>query len=530
MGIETSPIPTAINPWDGGKINIIVFNYHCGTMNQGELSKGDILVQRYLIKEKIGVGGMGTVYKAQDLACKNQNVAVKVFSRALDDMKMLKQFQKEATICALLSERSENIVRVTDYGIDENRVPFYVMELLEGENLDDYIDVHDITLEQFIDFVCQICRAMETAHNGIFFEGEICPIIHRDLKPSNIFVVETKIGKQLIKILDFGVAKILKEGNEKQTEFMGTPRYSSPEQLEGKKLDNRSDIYSLGMIMYRLLTKKYPWDLEVDSPAEWYKAHTTRKPNPFPPHLNIPIELERLVLKCLEKAPENRPQNVGEIIQKLESIGRKLQANKSRSSSRDTKGTLFKIQSREQFLLSNTWPNTMPKQKIVFPRLVTYEDKPLPTICAMLETADIEKRKNNIRYSQFLFQSYPHPMILWVTALYSPQDGPRWLPCYIDLKTKAGQQMINALLELKEYFVLLFSLEPPHNCQHVLSFKVLLKQRTNLKQWMSVSNMIAVKHHDEAIFSKRKLKQDLELLKPKIVMELEKTNTMEVYG
>lgn len=184
MNTKPPPPPLFVmNPLRGGKINIIVLNYYCRPMNQGELSRGDILVQRYLIKEKIGVGGMGTVYKAQDLACKNQNVAVKVFSRALDDMKMLKQFQKEATICALLSERSENIVRVTDYGIDEKKVPFYVMELLEGENLDDYIDVHDITLEQFIDFVCQICRAMETAHNGIFFRVKFVPSFTETLNP-----------------------------------------------------------------------------------------------------------------------------------------------------------------------------------------------------------------------------------------------------------------------------------------------------------------------------------------------------------
>lgn len=118
-------------------------------MNQRDLSEGKLLVQRYLLREVVGVGGMGTVYRAQDIASKNHNVAVKILSRSLDNMKMIKQFQREATFSALLSERSQNIVKVTDYGVDEQKVPFYVMEFLEGENLDDMIEVHDISLPQF---------------------------------------------------------------------------------------------------------------------------------------------------------------------------------------------------------------------------------------------------------------------------------------------------------------------------------------------------------------------------------------------
>lgn len=508
-------------------------------MSQRHLSEGKLLVQRYLIKEVVGVGGMGTVYRAQDTVSKNQNVAVKILSRSLNNMKMIKQFQREATFSALLSERSNHIVKVTDYGVDEQKVPFYVMEFLEGENLDDLIEVHDLSLNQFFDFVNQICRAMETAHNGIFFEGEIYPLIHRDLKPSNIFIIEDDTGKQIVKILDFGIAKLVKEDSNDTQNFMGTPKYCSPEQLQGKQLDNRSDIYSLGMIMYLMLCKKYPWDLEIDSVGLWYKAHTELPPNPFPPELNISPDLENLVLKCLEKSPDNRPQNVGEIIQKLEHIARKLNINNQQK--KENKSNLIDINSdslepnqenispKEKFLLTNEWPDNKPKQKIVFPRIVFYENTILPTICTMLENEDIKKRKDNIRYSKFLFQSYPYPMILWITLLYSPKHEPRWLPCYLDLKTKVGQQLVTALSESKEYFVLFYSLEKPHQCIDLQTFKVMLKQRTNLKQWMSVSNMISIKHEDEALFSRRKLKQDLETLKPQILKELEKSNTLEVY-
>jgi len=508
-------------------------------MSQRDLSEGKLLVQRYLLREVVGIGGMGTVYRAQDTASKNQNIAVKILSRSLTDMKMIKQFQREATFSALLSERSNNIVKVTDYGVDEQKVPFYVMEFLEGENLDDMIDVHDISLEQFFDFVSQICRAMETAHNGIFFEGEIYPLIHRDLKPSNIFVIEDESGKQIVKVLDFGIAKLVKDDPNDTENFMGTPKYCSPEQLQGKDLDNRSDIYSLGMIMYLMLCKKYPWDLEIQTVGEWYKAHTELTPNPFPPELKISSDLENLVLKCLEKSPDNRPQNVGEIIQKLEMIARKLKINNQlRSNSHrhliNVNGDHLKesedtLSPKEKFLLSNEWPDSKPKQKIVFPRIVFYEDNSLPTICTMLESEDIKKRKNNIRYSQFLFQSYPHPMILWITLLYSPKYEPRWLPCYLDLKTKIGQQLVSALSESKEYFVLFYSLEKPHNCIDLQPFKIMLKQRTSLKQWMSVGSMVSVSNEEEALFSRRKLKQNLETLKPKILIDLEKTNTLEVY-
>lgn len=508
-------------------------------MSQRHLPEGKLLVQRYLLKEIVGVGGMGTVYRAQDTASKNQNVAVKILSRSLNDMKMIKQFQREATFSALLSERSNNIVKVTDYGVDEEKVPFYVMEFLEGENLDDMIDIHDLSLTQFFDFVNQICRAMATAHNGIFFEGEIYPLIHRDLKPSNIFIIEDETGKQIVKVLDFGIAKLVKDDPKDTENFMGTPKYCSPEQLQGKELDNRSDIYSLGMIMYLMLCKKYPWDIELESVALWYKAHTELPPQPFPPELNISPELEKLVLKCLEKSPSDRPQNVGEIIQKLESIARKLNINNQQIKPTQTPTINIRserpqpdqdtLSPKEKFLLTNEWPDNKPKQKIVFPRIVFYEHTILPTICTMLESEDIKKRKNNIRYSQFLFQSYPHPMILWLTLLHNPKHEPRWLPCYLDLKTKVGQQLVTALSESKEYYVLFYSLEKPHQCIDLQSFKIMLKQRTNLKQWMSVSNMISVKHNDEALFSRRKLKQDLENLKPEILRELEKTNTLEVY-
>ncbi len=502
-------------------------------MNQSDLYNEKLLIQRYKLKEVIGQGAMGIVYLAEDTLSKNHNVAVKVLSRALDDVKMIKRFQREATISTLLSERSQNIIKVTDYGVDENNVPFYVMEYLNGENLGDMIDIHDLSLTDFLDYSCQICRAMEIAHNGIFFEGEISPVIHRDLKPSNIYVVEEEeTGKSTIKVLDFGIAKLIKNEEGETESFVGTPRYCSPEQLLEKKLDNRSDIYSLGMVMYLMLSKKYPWNLEIDTMADWYKAHTELTPAKFPPELNIPLELEKLVLRCLEKSPSNRPQSAGEILQKLGMIASKITSNDNDTSFVNVQVNKSENQYKstlEKFLLASKWPGNKPIQKIVFPRILIYKKEILPTICTMLEEEDIKKRKNNIRYNQFFFQSYPHPMILWLTVLYSPEYGARWLPCYLDLKTNIGQQVVNALSDYKEYFILFFALEKPEKCIDFLSLKVMLKQRTNLKQWASVSNMISVKHNEEAVISRKKLKLDLEELKPKIILEIEKSHTQELH-
>lgn len=512
------------------------------TMGSRDLFNEDLLVQRYQLLEVVGVGAMGKVYRAEDITSKGQIVAVKILARALDDMKMIQRFQREATVSALLSERSPNIVKVTDYGVDEKKVPFYVMEFLDGENLADVIQVHDISLPNFFEYTRQICLAIETAHNGIFFQGEICPVIHRDLKPTNIFIIEDEQGNEQVKVLDFGIAKLAHTESQKTEHFMGTPRYCSPEQLQGLELDNRSDIYCLGMVMYEMLSKKCPWELNHGSVGEWYHAHTQTLPSTFDPDLNIPIEIEQLTMRCLSKSPNDRPQSAGEIAQKLEGIARNLKIKVNSpapiltysqiilNNEQTTNQEVKSWSELEKFYLQTKWPMNKPQQKIVFPRIVSYENKQLVSLWTMLEEEDIKNRTKNIRYNQFLFQSYPHPMILWITVLYSLENGPRWLPCYLDLKTKIGKQMTDILSQSKEYYLLFFPLNNPRKCQDLVSFKVMLKQRTNLKQWASLAKMLDLKDISQAGASKRKLKQDFEDMKAKITLELHKSHTQEVHG
>jgi serine/threonine-protein kinase len=382
---------------------------------------------------------------------------------------------------------------------------------------------------------------METAHNGIFFQGELCPIIHRDLKPTNIFILEEETGKEQIKVLDFGIAKIAHTQENITEHFMGTPRYCSPEQLQGLELDNRSDIYSLGVVLYEMLTKRLPWLLENGTVGDWFNAHIKTTPDDFDSKLNIPVELQELVMSCLAKSPSERPQSAGEIAQKLDSIARKLKIEFDTYVSSDRSSVIINDYQRqnqpqeslsdlEKFYLKSQWPINKPQDKIVFPRITPYKNQFAVSLWTMLDLKDIFRRKNNTRYNQFVFQSFPHPMILWISVLYSTEDGARWLPCYLDLKTKIGEQVTNVLSDSKEYHLLFFPLDQPEKCQDLVSFKIMLKQRTNLKQWASISSLLNLPDQNQAIASKRKLKQDFELMKPKIILEIQKSQTQEIHG
>ena len=154
-----------------------------------------VLANRYQLVELVGEGSMGRVYRAKDILLGSVTVAVKFLSQMLLNKKMRQRFEREATICALLGEKSIHIVRVRDYGVDDNDIPYYVMEYLQGESLSEIIQSEPLSLSRFCNITRQICVGMKSAHEGISFNEELCPIIHRDIKPSNIFVLKnTTIG------------------------------------------------------------------------------------------------------------------------------------------------------------------------------------------------------------------------------------------------------------------------------------------------------------------------------------------------
>ncbi len=499
------------------------------SMNQNT-NYGRTLSNRYQLAELVGEGAMGQVYRARDTLLGGVTVAVKFLSQTLLNSSLRDRFEREATICAILGEKSIHVVRVRDYGVDDNNVPFYVMEFLAGESLSDIIKYKPLHLPRFFSFTRQICLGLEAAHQGINFNGELCQIIHRDIKPSNILVVQDPTLGELVKVLDFGIAKLIQANASQTQSFMGTLAYCSPEQMEGKELDHRSDIYSLGVMMYEMLTGDMPVLPQNSSFGGWYKAHREFSPNPFNPSLKLPQDLEQLVMKCLSKSPQARPQSSGEILQTLETIQKSL--NKSANLREDEKPTQVNFDSEatianfspsEEILLNTSWPEDKPRQKIVFPRLIPTPEGVVPTICAMLEHREINDHLSSTRYNQFLFLDHPYPILLWITLIYNRQFGPRWLPCYLDLKSSKGQLIARTLSEFGSYRILLFALERPGQCQHLLESTISNQNCKMLKQWSDSSNLI--KAVGKPQIAKQLLKHEFEKIKPKILRKLEAVYT-----
>ena len=243
---------------------------------------GRRLANRYELMDSIGQGSMGKVYLAEDMLLGGVPVAVKFLAQTLLNERMTQRFMREAMTCAQLGNNSIHVVRVTDYGVADDEIPFYVMEYLKGKNLGQVIQPQPLPVPRFLGFIRQICLGLETAHRGITLNGQVVPIIHRDIKPSNILVTKSTSVGELVKILDFGIAKLLQVDNSEQTSsFMGTLAYASPEQMEGQELDNRSDIYSLGIMMYQMLTGALPFRPSSNTFGGWYKAHRSQEPIPL---------------------------------------------------------------------------------------------------------------------------------------------------------------------------------------------------------------------------------------------------------
>ncbi|MEI6380286.1 MAG: serine/threonine-protein kinase [Cyanobacteriota bacterium ELA615] len=475
-----------------------------------------LLADRYQLLELIGTGAMGQVFKAEDKLLGGVTVAVKFLSQTLLSEKMKERFEREATISALLGEKSIHIVKVRDYGIDEKEVPFYVMEFLSGASLNEIIKIHPIELKRFISLAKQICYGLDCAHRGIIFQGESSSIVHRDIKPSNILVVQDSGMGDLVKILDFGIAKLMYL-NESQTQsFMGTLAYCSPEQMEGKELDNRSDIYSLGVVMYEMLTGNMPLRPEGSSFGAWYEVHHHSKPHSIAPSFKIPPQLNSLIVKCLAKSPDERPQQISELIQVLET----LENQSSPRTTLSTKGNLHSITQDifpYEIGLNTLWPGNKPIEKIVFPGLLHTPNGDVLALWTMLEEEDIVIRMSSMRYNQFIFLSNPHPMLLWITVLNHPEYGPRWLNCYLDLKTPTGQKFARTMSDNGNYWILFFALEHPGKCRQIMASPISSSQSMSLKNW--ANNAQTTKAGDPQA-SKKILKRELEKIKPKILTKL----------
>jgi eukaryotic-like serine/threonine-protein kinase len=479
----------------------------------------EVISSRYQIKQLIASGGMGEVFLANDLLLGGLPVAIKFISHVVADSEQHQEFANEARICAALSQRSIHIVKVTDYGVCNSGKPFYVMEYLQGKTLNELMP---LSLAKFINIVRQICLGLQCAHEGIDISGQIYPLVHRDIKPANILVTADLLLGELVKILDFGVAKFLHTSviNINHHRFQGTLAYCSPEQLEENEIDHRSDIYSLGVVMYEMLTGVKPWQPETDYFGAWYKAHRFEMPRKITsvnPHLQIPQDLDNLIMACLAKNPDSRPQSLATVIEVLENIKAEKATLPYIPSINSTSELSLSI---EKACRKLTWSKDKPIQEIVFPHLVTTERESVAALSLMMPKQKIQLLKLADRYNQFVFVTLPYPMLLWVTLLYSREHGAKWLPCYLDMQNSNHLKLIESLVACDRYPLIFFTLESPHTCVEVSSSRIRPHQQQMLKTWLKQTQTLPSVPVSSLELSKKLLKQHYNNLQIRILKQL----------
>jgi tRNA A-37 threonylcarbamoyl transferase component Bud32/Leucine-rich repeat (LRR) protein len=272
---------------------------------------GERLSEHYEFLEEIGSGGNGIVYKARHRLL-NYIVAIKMLRANKLEQNILRRFNQEAKVISTLDHPA--IVKLRDYGVTESGQPHMVLEYLQGQTLAQLIDKQGpLSVKKFINIFLQCCDGLEHAHKQ--------NILHRDVKPTNImFSGDTN----QVKILDFGIAKIVdmadqSAGLTKTGEVFGSPRYMSPEQATGKRVDVRSDIYSLGIVMYEALTGSTPF--AGNTTYDLLSSQiSTIAPSVRSIEKSLPVDIEAIVSKCLAKEPYERFQSMGEVKKALMSV------------------------------------------------------------------------------------------------------------------------------------------------------------------------------------------------------------------
>lgn len=302
------PVSFAVCPQDGTRLTESL-----------EWAEGTVIRGKYRIVGKIGEGGMGAVYKALHMHF-NESCALKVMApQLMNDTALVKRFGREAVIARKL--RHKNAVKVEDFDETEDGRPFIVMEYIEGQSLKHLMNAAGpLSVARTSSIIKQAAAALDAAHQ--------LGLVHRDIKPDNIVLVVSG-GEEVAKVLDFGIAKIRDSQSTSSGMALtatgmviGTPPYMSPEQAKGAdsdEIDGRSDIYSLGVVMYQMLTGVLP--LKADTPLNMLFAQIQTPPTPIydaRPEIKIPALVGDLVMRCLEKDRARRPQTGRDLIDALE--------------------------------------------------------------------------------------------------------------------------------------------------------------------------------------------------------------------
>ncbi|MGA3325039.1 MAG: serine/threonine-protein kinase [Terriglobia bacterium] len=291
----TYPDDYAICPKDGAPLHEIAL-WQIGTVVRG----------KYRIQARLGEGGMAVVYKAHHELLDEMHALKVIRPDLARDSEFMGRFKNEAIMARKLNH--PNAVRVYDLDIAEDGLPFIAMELVVGDTLKTLIErVGPLPVSLVLDISLHVCEALDAAHQ--------LGLVHRDIKPENIVLIAQREGPPLAKILDFGISRLRQEttgakGLTQTGMVIGTPEYMSPEQVMGKKsgeIDGRSDLYSLGIVMYRMLTGELPFQAETT--VEMFLEHLNtpvRAPHQIKPELGIPEAVSAIVTKALEKDREKR--------------------------------------------------------------------------------------------------------------------------------------------------------------------------------------------------------------------------------
>lgn len=263
---------------------------------------GLIIDDKYELESLIGTGATGNVYKGKHLLLEIP-IAIKILHRSLITKEVAqKRFRQEARLA--MAVRHDNAMSIMDFGVWNDEIYYLVMEYIDGISLSDLLKEHNIIpIERTIKLAKQICQALSAAHDK--------NIVHRDLKPSNIMIINAGNEDELIKVIDFSIAKSTAQNSNltaKDT-VLGTPQYVSPEQVQAEGVGIHSDIYSLGIIIYEMLTGTLPF--KAKTAAAYFVQHVHAPPIPLRKlNAEIPVALEKVVLKALAKTADQRPQSM----------------------------------------------------------------------------------------------------------------------------------------------------------------------------------------------------------------------------